>query len=124
MAIKTEPAVLSDGIKWEQEADYSRRKITVASGNSVVMLEVVGKVAVTGKYVPLAPAATDGREAAAGIMIGAIDASAADKAGVILERDALVATENLVWPAGITAGEKTTAIAELDALGIKAVSLA
>lgn len=124
MAVKTEPNYLGDAIKWEESNMYSRRKITVASGNSVVMLEVMGKLTADGKYVPLAPAAADGSEVAAGIMIGAVDASAADAEGVILESDSLVAMDNLVWPDGITAPQKATAIAELEALGVKAVSLA
>lgn len=124
MAVKNEPNTLGDGIKWEEDGDYSRKKITVLTGNSVSMLEVVGKVTASGKYVPLDPAASDGSEAAAGIMVGDVDASAADKPGAIIEREALVAMDNLVWPTGITAGEKTTAIGELEALGIKAVSLA
>ncbi|MGB3212451.1 MAG: head decoration protein [Desulforhopalus sp.] len=124
MATKTEPNTLGDGLKWEQDSDYSRKKIIVASGNSVVLLEVVGKITASGKYAPLNPVAIDGTEAAAGIMIGDVDAGLADTAGVIVERDALVATDNLVWPDGITIGQKDAAIAELDGLGIKAVDLA
>ena len=56
--------------------------------------------------------------------MAAVDASAADREGVIIERDALVAMDNLVWPAAITAPQKAAAIAELEALGIKAVVLA
>lgn len=124
MAVKTEPNSLGDGLKWEEDNDYSRRKVTIASGNSVSLLQVVGKITASGKYAPLNPAAADGTEAAAGIMTLAVDASAADKEGVIIEREALVAMDNLVWPAGITAPQKTAAIAQLEALGIKAVGLA
>jgi len=124
MAVKIEPNTLGDGIKWEEDNDYSRRKITVASGNSVVALEVVGQITASGKFAPLDQDATDGTEAAAGIMVADIDASAADMAGVIIESDALVAMDNLVWPDDIDAGEKTAAIAQLVALGIKAVTLA
>ena len=124
MATKTEPNTLGDGIKWEEGGSYSREKIVVASGNSVACLEVVGKKTVGGKCVPLAPAASDGSEAAAGIMVAAINATTADQAGVIVNDHAMAAMDNLVWPDGISAGEKTTAIAELEALGIKAVTLA
>lgn len=124
MATKTEPKVLGDGIKWEEDGDYSRRKVTIASGNTVALLEVVGKITASGKFAPFNQDAVDGTEAAAGISILAVDASAADAKGVIIEREALVAMENLVWPADIIAGEKEAAIAELEALGIKAVTLA
>ncbi|MFT5728740.1 MAG: hypothetical protein ACI8PB_002896 [Desulforhopalus sp.] len=124
MATITEPNTLGDGIKWEEGGSYSREKIVVASGNSVACLEVVGKITLGGKCVPLAPAAVDGSEAAAGIMVAAIDATTADQAGVVVNDHAMAAMDNLVWPDGISAGEKTTAIAELEALGIKAVGLA
>jgi hypothetical protein len=122
MAVKTETNTLGDGIKWEESNDYSRQKVTVLDGQSLALLEVVAKV--DGKMVALDPAAEDGSEAAAGIMIGAVDASLADKPGVAIVREAMIASANLVWPDGITAGEKAIAIAELEALGIVAVDLA
>lgn len=124
MAVKIEPNTLGDGIKWEEDKSYSRKKITVLSGENVALLEVVGKVTASGKYAALDQDAADGREVAAGIMVGAVDASSADVAGVIILREAMVAMDNLVWPDDIDAGEKTTAIGELEALGIVAVTLA
>ena len=124
MTVKTESNTLGDGIKWEESNDYSRQKVTVLFGQSLALLEVVGKVTASGKVVALNPAALDGSEAAAGIMIGAVDASLADKPGVIIVREAMIASDNLVWPADITAGEKTAAIAELEALGIVDVETA
>ncbi|MFO7598036.1 MAG: head decoration protein, partial [Desulfocurvibacter africanus] len=60
----------------------------------------------------------DGSEKAAGIAIDAYDASAADVEGVAIKRDAIVAPSALIWPDGITVGQKATALAELEALGI------
>lgn len=124
MPALTEGNTLGDGLKWEQESDYSRRKVVIASGQNLKLLQVVGKITVSGKYGAFNQDATDGTEAAAGIMVGAVDATLADKPGVIIERDALVATANLVWPADILTAERDAAIAELEALGIKDVSLA
>lgn len=217
MAVKTEPATLGDAIKWEEADSYSRKLITVLTGNSVALAEVVGQVtkstpttgtagtntgngtcgsvtagklakigtytltctaaasnagtfavkdpdgfslppatvavaytnpqinftiadgssdfivgdsftiavaAGSGKYVPLDPAAVNGSQVAAGIMVDAVDATSADALGVIINGDSLVATDNLVWPAEISAGDKATAIAQLAAIGIKAVGLA
>lgn len=76
------------------------------------------------KVVAFDPAAINGSEDAAGFLISAVDATSADKLGVIVERDALVAMDNLVWPVGISAPDKAAAIVQLEALGIKAVSLA
>ena len=118
MASKTEPAVLSDGVKWEQDSDYSREQITVASGADLTVLTVLGKVTADGKYVQLDPSASDGSESAAGILVADTAAASADAESAAIVRDALVIADALVWPSGITANQKTTALGELAALGI------
>ena len=60
MTVKTESNTLGDGIKWEESNDHSRQKVTVLSGQSLALLEVVGKVTASGKVVALNPAALDG----------------------------------------------------------------
>lgn len=70
------------------------------------------------KYVQLAPAATDGSEVAAGILWDYVDASAADKTCAAVVRTAEVKSAELTWPAGITAGQKSTALAQLAKAGI------
>ncbi len=45
---------------------------------------VLGKVTASGKYKAFDPAAVDGSEAAAGVLYGAVDASAADAEGVAI----------------------------------------
>lgn len=217
MAEKLEPNTLGDGIRWEESNDYSREKVTVQSGESLALLEVIGKVLVdvpttgtagtntgngtcgsvaggaktipetftlkcvaaatnggrfevvgsktgslgdavvgtafasdfinftiadgatdfavgdsftievaegSGEVVALDPDAVDGSNRAAGIMAAAADASAAAVKGAAIVRDAMIDPNNLVWPDGITAGEKTAALADLAALGIVAVETA
>jgi hypothetical protein len=75
-------------------------------------------VTASGKYKALDPAAADGSEVAAGIFYDAVDASAADAEGVALVRLAEVNAAELVWPAGTTGGEQTTALGQLAALTI------
>lgn len=72
----------------------------------------------SGKFTILAPAAVDGSQVAAGILVAAVDASAADVACLNLARYAEVNTNELTWPGGITAGQKATATAQLLAAGI------
>lgn len=72
----------------------------------------------SGKFTILAPAAVDGSQVAAGILVAAVDASAADVACVNLARYAEVNTNELTWPGGITAGQRATATAQLQAAGI------
>jgi hypothetical protein len=72
----------------------------------------------SGSYQNLDLSATNGANVAAGVMLTATDASAADAKGVALVRHGAVKDTGLVWPAGITSDQKTAAITELEALGI------
>ncbi len=114
MTSVTESYRLPDFLKWEEDNLYSREKVTVASGESVSVGEVVGKVTATGKVVPIDFAAEDGSETAYGIMAAACDASSADTDGVAITHRALVDLDSLVWPAGATEEQKQSALAELD----------
>jgi Bacteriophage lambda head decoration protein D len=100
----------------EGDGKISRETITVLSGETLEAGAVLGKVTASGKYKVLDPAAVDGSEAAAGILYD--DASAADAEGVAIVRLAEVNAAELVWPAGITGPEQTTALGELAALNI------
>lgn len=83
-----------------------RATITVASG--------------TDKVKEWNPANTDGSQTVAGVLYAAVDASSADKAGVIIVRDAEVIDDELEWFTGATTGNKTTGKTELETLGIVA----
>lgn len=102
---------------------YHTETVTVLSGQVLSAGHVVGIVTASGKYVAYDNAGTDdGRRTVAGILYDAVDATGADKTGVVLRRGpAMVNKNDLVWAAGIDAGEQATAIAALMTLGIKAV---
>jgi hypothetical protein len=102
----------------EGNGTISRETVTVLSGEVLDAGAVLGRVTASGKYKELDPAGADGSEAAAAILYDAVDASAADAEGVAVVRLAEVHGEELVWPDGITAGERTTALGELAALTI------
>ena len=116
--LKTE----TDVVKTEGPNRYSRDEVTIASGSGEIEIgEVLGKVTTTGKYKPLAPAATDGTQNAARISLQNADATAADAVRVVvLSRHAEVVRQALVWPAGITDSQKATALAQLETAGIVA----
>lgn len=78
--------------------------ITVAAGSS--------------KVKEYNPTNTDGSGVVAGILIEAVDASAADKASVIIVRQAIAKKSGLTWFSGASAGQKAQGIAELAARGI------
>lgn len=73
----------------------------------------------SGKAKALDLTAVDGEAEAAGISITDYDASGGDLEGVIVARDALIVASGLVWPEGITEAQKTIALEQLEALGIK-----
>ena len=118
MPVLTENNRLDDVVLWEEDNQYSRDKITVLSGENLALAAVVGVVTASGKYAEYDPDATDGTEDAAGILVAAVDATAADQLGVAIVRDAMIVAEELVWNAGVDAAGKTAALAELKALGI------
>jgi hypothetical protein len=118
MPVITEPNNLGDLLKYEAPSLYSRDAVTVASGQNLALGSVVGIKTTDGKIHALTPAATDGTEKVAGVLIQAVDATSVDVDGVMLARHAMVADIALVWPIGITANQKTTALGQLKAIGI------
>lgn len=76
---------------------------------------LVAVAAGTLKVKILTPAALDGTQKAYGILTSAVDASAADVKGAAIVRDAIAKDTGLVWPGGISAGDKAAALAVLEA---------
>lgn len=72
----------------------------------------------SGKWKVLAPAAQDGSQRAAGVLLADTDATSADKACVVVARQAEVNGLDLTWPGSITQAQKDAAIAQLAAAGI------
>ena len=100
----------------EVDIDMSRETVVVALGSTVVAGTVMAQVTIGGKYVPLAPAASDGSEVAAGVLFDEIDTTA-DADGIILNNLAVVNNLELDWGAA-DAGEQAIAVAELKALNV------
>jgi len=72
---------------------------------------------VSGKYQRYDHSKAD---APAAVAAENVDATAADKTGVVIARGATVATNGLIWPAAITDPQKTTALKRLEDRGIVA----
>jgi hypothetical protein len=70
------------------------------------------------KVVRIDPAAVDGTQEAFGVLFDRVDATAADKPGVAIVRDAEVNGREIGWPDGIADADKAAAIADLAAQGI------
>ncbi|WEK04557.1 MAG: head decoration protein [Candidatus Devosia phytovorans] len=111
----------ADVVKDEGKNRFSRDDDTLASGSGKVIVgTVLGMVAATGKFKPLAPAANDGTQTAAAIILENADATGTDVTVVNLKRRAQVVLQALIWPAGITAPQQAAALAALETRGIVA----
>jgi hypothetical protein len=111
----------SDVVKDEGKNRFSRDDDTLASGSGVVVCgTVLGLVAATGKFAPLAPGASDGTQNAAAIILQNADATSEDVTVVNLKRRAQVVLQALVWPVGINATQQAAALAALETRGIVA----
>jgi Bacteriophage lambda head decoration protein D len=75
----------------DDEGRLSRDNIAIASGAGALLPgTVLGKITVSGKFVPSSLAATDGSEVAVSILVGRVDARTADASAVGVMRHAEV----------------------------------
>lgn len=119
MPVMTQSKNLGDVLKYEAPNLYSREAAVVAAGQNLAIGTVLGRKIADGKLHALAPAASDGTEAAIGVLATDTDATLIDREDALLiARHAIVARNGLIWPAGITAPQKATATAQLTALGV------
>jgi hypothetical protein len=102
----------------EATGTRSRDKGTLILGQNLAAGTVLGKITASGKYTILAPVAADGSQTAAAILTAATNATAADTTALFLTRDVEINDNELIYPVGITAPQKTTAIANLALVGI------
>lgn len=100
----------------EVSVNLSRKEGVMASGGGVVEAgTVVGIVTASGKYAPLDTEASDGSEDAAGVLFDTVDATSADADCVVSAALTAVNASEIIWPDGISDGDKNTAIAALEA---------
>jgi hypothetical protein len=114
---------LSDVLVWEagEAVNYDMSAVTVASGTLASPIgQVLGQISATGKFVQVNPAASDGSQNAAGVLMTPITATlGADTTLVVITRGpAILKSTGLSWTAGMTGTQITTATAQLNALGL------
>lgn len=103
----------------EADGQRSRENVTIVAGQNLGAGAVLGKITSGGKYTAVNQGASDGSQTAAGILIGAVNATSADTPGAIINCDAEVNGHCLDWGTTESPPEITTGIAELLTLGIK-----
>jgi hypothetical protein len=89
--------------------------VDFAAGDAFTITVAAG----SGKVKQIDFAATDGSDAACGILTEDTTApDGADRSAVAVVRNAIVSDNGITWPAGATTDQKNAAIAQLKALGI------
>lgn len=98
----------------------SRKSVTLAAGNNLVVGAVLGKITATGKYAPYTPGASNGLETAAAILIYATNASAGDTTAQVIAMNANANAHELEWGTA-TDEEIASGIADLAEHGVKVI---
>jgi hypothetical protein len=123
MPTLTMAPTLGDLIKYELNGNYNRETVTLIAGTNYALGSVLGKITASSKY-RLSPVAEvegdEGAEEAVAILIEAVDATGADKSGLIVARGPVILSEAaLVFDASVDDATKTAAKhAELSAVGL------
>lgn len=107
-----------DFLVTESNGYRSRDTKVFPAGIDIEAGTLIGSITADGKCVKYAPTANNGSENVAGIVLGNVESADSDVRGVVIARDAEVASDLLVYSEGATAEEIATANTELEALGI------
>lgn len=105
MPVLTQAPTLGDLLKYELNGNYTRESVTLKAGTNYALGAVLGRITATGKY-RLSPAAAvigdEGAETAVAVLLGAVDATAADAVGLVVARGpAIVSKAALVFDASV-----------------------
>ena len=123
MTTLTMSPTLGDLLKFELYASYSRETVTLKSGINYPLGAVLGKITASGKY-RLSPAAAvtgdEGAEVAVAVLLEPIDATDADKSGLVAVRGpTIVSKVALVFDTSVDQpAEKDAKNAQLAGAGI------
>jgi len=115
--IHTPPKTLGEVLLIEVHPAWTKGSGVITAGNHAIGT-VLAKV--SGKYQPVDFAGSGAAKKAVAVLGCAINATADAPVEVVIERGAVVAAAELVWPETATDVQKAAAIDELAALGIVA----
>lgn len=121
----SEQKVIGDWLKSETHSpfEFSRDNVTLLSNGSTVQAllsgTILGKVTASGKFVILAPGASDGSQTAVAVLCFDVSVPATgDLVAPAITRDAIVSDTQVVFPGGASSPQKVTAITNLALVGI------
>lgn len=109
-----------DLLKYESDKNYCREVMTLAGGQNLKMGTVVGIKTATDeiKTVSIADEETDGSDSAFGVLLEDVDSTSAAKKALIIARDAIVASDYVVFPTDATSDQKKKITKDLEKRGI------
>jgi len=123
MPVLTMTPTLGDLLKFELNASYCRETVTLKAGTSYPLGAVLGRITANGKY-RLSPAVEvvgdEGAETAAAVLLEAVDATAADRVGLVAARGPVILSKAaLVFDASVDQpAEKAAKHMQLATLGL------
>ena len=123
MPTLTMSPTLGDLIKYELNGNYNRETVTLIAGTNYALGSVLGKITASSKY-RLSPVAEvegdEGAETAVAVLLEAVDATAADKAALVIARGPVILSKAaLTFDASVDDAAKTAAKhAELSSAGL------
>ena len=111
---------LGDLLKYEADKNYCRETMTVAEGQNLKMGTVVGVITESdkAKIVSISPEESDGSDTAFGMLLEDVDATSGDKKALVVARDAIVASDYMVFPDGASDDQKKAIKQALESRGI------
>jgi len=115
--IHTPPKKLGDVLLVEVHPAWAKGPGTIVAGEHAIGT-VLAKV--SGKYQPVDFAGSGAAKKAVAVLGCAVHAASDAPVDVVIERGAVVASHELVWPQTATDVQKAAALDELAALGIVA----
>ncbi|MGS4947779.1 head decoration protein [Meridianimarinicoccus sp. RP-17] len=120
MPVLTQPPTIGDVLKFEVNPNYTRETVTLAGGTAYPVGAVLGRVSASGAYTLSPDTGADGSEAAAAVLLYAVDATLADAVGIVVVRGpVIVSRAALAYDASVDDSTKIAAkLGQLVDLGI------
>jgi hypothetical protein len=115
MMIKDTKARAGEHLISEVDRHMSRTKATLLLGQLYPAGAVLGRVTATKKLTWYDPAASDGSQTVFGVLFDEVDATTADKPGVINRSLSCMLKSKLTFKAGLTDPQKQAAVDGLEA---------
>jgi hypothetical protein len=118
MTVLTESKYIGDVLHWEEDERFSRNTVKLATNQLIEIGSVLSKHDQTGDYHLLDPQGKEGLSKAAAVSLVHASTGKLLMDVVVVTRHALLKTNGLAWPEGITDKQQQTATDQLNLFGL------